>query len=138
MKFTKFPLILLLFFSNLSLVLAQNSSEIKTPVIKAHIEVGQVYEFGEYQFEFVRVLSDSRCPENVTCVRAGEIEIEVVVTDAFSENKRKEIEIPAQGGKIELMLDEEKTLYIENVTPYPQNSHTEIKKYQLVVFEEIR
>jgi hypothetical protein len=52
---------------------AQDSAEVKTHT--SVVQQGEHFTFGEKSLLFKEVISDSRCPENVTCIWAGEAKI---------------------------------------------------------------
>jgi hypothetical protein len=74
-----------LFITQLSL--AQDSTKVikaSTPKIVTKLEFGKTVQINTYELKFVRVLTDSRCPKNVTCVWAGEV---TVLVDVFKNGK---------------------------------------------------
>ncbi|QED38582.1 hypothetical protein FK178_13020 [Antarcticibacterium arcticum] len=82
MKFPAF--VVMLFFS--SLLIAQ-----ETPDIKMHSSVllpGELFNIGTRSIAFKEVISDSRCPAEVTCVWAGEARILLAIYEngKFREN----------------------------------------------------
>ena len=64
-----------------SLSMAQDSSKVKatTPKIVSKLEFGKAFQINDYELKFVKVITDSRCPKNVTCVWAGEVSVLVDV-----------------------------------------------------------
>lgn len=56
-----------------------DSLSVKSPVIVCKVKFGESIVFEDYTVKFAEVLSDSRCPENVTCVWAGEAEIRLEI-----------------------------------------------------------
>ena len=56
-----------------------------TPEHEIVLEVGQrAVLSGDIQVEFVRVVADSRCPSNVTCVWAGDAAVEIRMAERDS------------------------------------------------------
>ncbi len=80
-------LIAFLFISSIGF--AQDSTIVKaeTPKIVSKLAFGETLQFNDIEIEFVAVLSDSRCPKNVTCIRAGEA---VVLVAIFKNGKKIE------------------------------------------------
>ena len=68
-------------FSSL-ITFSQDSTNVKaeTPKIVAKLFLGKTYHIQDVQITFSDVLSDSRCPEDVTCVWAGEVAVLVDIT----------------------------------------------------------
>ncbi len=133
-----FPLLSLLFCS----FVLTYSQEVEPPIIAKSLKVGAVYENEDYSIQFVRVLSDSRCPKNVDCVWPGGVEVELEVYNAlFEESKTHQISVdhPEVNDKLIVQINENINLYFHNLKPYPQNSNMEITKdeYYLVFYEKI-
>ena len=55
------------------------------------VNFGETAQFGELSIAFKKVISDSRCPKNVTCVRAGESEILVAISKNGKLIEQKEL-----------------------------------------------
>ncbi|MBM0103237.1 hypothetical protein JM946_00695 [Steroidobacter sp. S1-65] len=64
-----------------ALVACRSDSAVRAASLDQEIELAPkqqaVFAQQELQVEFVRVVQDSRCPTDVTCVWAGEVEVEV-------------------------------------------------------------
>jgi hypothetical protein len=111
-------LILFLFVLCSGHLLAQNYISYQTD-----IPFGESLIQDQLRLEFVEVIEDSRCPTNVTCVRAGEAKVLVAI---YRENKliEKKVLIFEASGSIDL----EKNLLVSNseirvigmsLSPYP-------------------
>ena len=61
--------------------LAQDSTQIETPIIVTKLQLGKQMVFKNIRIEFRDVINDSRCPKNVNCVRAGEAKVLVAIFD---------------------------------------------------------
>ena len=57
--------------------MGQESSEIRT--YSAVLQQGQLVDFGNRSMKFKEVVSDSRCPKDVTCIWAGEAKVLVQI-----------------------------------------------------------
>ncbi|TYA52311.1 hypothetical protein [Formosa maritima] len=98
-------LIVLVFISGV--VVAQDSTNIKieTPKIVSKLPLGKIYNSDEVQIKFVDVLTDSRCPKDVTCVWAGEVVILVdILQDDILIEQKKIVFQPGKSINAELML----------------------------------
>jgi hypothetical protein len=62
-------------------------------------------EGAELAMTFSEVASDSRCPKDVTCVRAGEAIVHFIVEPAGGEETALEFEVPPGGGAEESFED---------------------------------
>ena len=106
---------------------AQDSTQIEkaeTPRIISKLNYGETLKFNDIELRFVKVISDSRCPKNVTCVWAGEA---VVLVDVYKKGKffeQKKLSFsPTSYLKAELTgLFVSKKLRISglNILPYPE------------------
>jgi hypothetical protein len=78
--------ILALFFLITILSYAQDSTgaQVETPKIVSKLFLGKQIVIGDFEIRFVEVMSDSRCPKNVNCVRAGEAK---VIVEVFREGE---------------------------------------------------
>ena len=119
-----FLFITFLILSNISF--AQDSTNVKaeTPKIVSKLAFGETIQFNDIELKFVAVLSDSRCPKGVNCVRAGEI---IVLVDVFNNGKKvdqKELQFTPTSylQKRITNLFASKTLNVSgyNVLPYPE------------------
>lgn len=70
-------LLLLILFLTTGLTQAQDSLEVET--FSSTLYLGEAMQFGDKSIKFKKLISDSRCPRNVTCIWAGEAEILVEV-----------------------------------------------------------
>jgi len=72
-----------------SLVFTLSSFSQMEPGI-ASLNFGDIAHFDDVSIEFIELISDSRCPKNVNCIRAGEAEVLVAIykNGNFSHNKK--------------------------------------------------
>ncbi|GGG35696.1 hypothetical protein [Bizionia arctica] len=113
---------------------AQDSVKIKVeaPKIVTKLHLGKTYHVDAISIKFVDVLTDSRCPEDVTCIWAGQVValIEIYENDTLLEQK----EMVFEPGKTKakelrsLYSNEDKTILANSVLPYPKKSREKIKK----------
>lgn len=74
-------LILVIFCSGLINAQHQNDStetqKIETPVIVVKLPEGESYKWKNYCLTFTKILVDSRCPKDVTCIWQGEAKVKI-------------------------------------------------------------
>ena len=81
-------------------------------------------------FTFVEVFSDSRCPEGVNCIQAGE----ATVTVQLAGGEQKRVTIPADMRRAERVVSGDLVYNITALTPYPkQGKVIDAEDYRLVV-----
>lgn len=103
----------------------QDSTEIQleTPKIVSKLFFGKQIEIGDFEIRFVEVMSDSRCPKNVNCVRAGEAKaiVEVHRDGEFVEKRIIEITPSTYSNNTyPIVFDSGKTtLKAFDLIPYP-------------------
>jgi len=124
-----------------NLVMAQETSEIITVPQVIHFKFNDALQLdATTRIEFVEVVSDSRCPTNVSCIRAGEA---IVVVNVYEKDKfiRQEKLVFYPSGVISkkiLSLFSSKKFSAMNVVlvPYP-NGINKIKdiNYEISIFE---
>lgn len=92
---------------------------LKSPVIVCKVEFGEKLGFGDYTVKFAEVLSDSRCPEKVTCVWAGEakIRLEIQKNGEKVENKTLVFSPNMQSSVLFSLKNKEVKVY--GLSPYP-------------------
>ncbi|MCX7551436.1 hypothetical protein [Xanthomarina sp. F2636L] len=75
-----------LFFFSFLIAFSQDSTLVKVeaPKIAAKLFLGKTYQVEDVQIKFSDVLSDSRCPEDVTCIWAGEA---IVLIEILKDNQ---------------------------------------------------
>lgn len=117
---------LLFFFVFSQTVFSQTGFTKDSLSVSRVISFQQKADFKDYQVQFKDVVSDSRCPKDVMCVRAGEAKVVLSIykDDAFIEDK--EIIIDASGFVIEannLAFDAtDFKVFGMSLKPYPKTS----------------
>ncbi|WP_299128599.1 hypothetical protein [uncultured Winogradskyella sp.] len=105
------------------------------------ISLDEKVGFGDYEVKFKKVITDSRCPKKVMCVRAGEADVLVSIYKDGMLLEDKKIRIDASGYVMESNNLEFKTndfrIYAYSLTPYPDVIDTIKKKdYRLeIIFQ---
>lgn len=116
----------LLLFSGFNSVSAQNA------VLEQSVVPGEIFSYGSKQIKFVKVLSDSRCPKDVTCIWAGNAVILVEIRENGALLEEKEIVLSAAGRSFPLLMAKDSSLVVYNLLPYPETgSNVEDREYSL-------
>lgn len=106
----------LICFSSIGFNQAQNRTT------EAGLMPGQHLELGEFSVGFLGVISDSRCPKQVTCIWSGEAKILLGIR---GNGKYQEKEVVIAGGRVALTIIEDLEIQIFQLNPYPETA-TEI------------
>jgi hypothetical protein len=87
------------------------------------VDFGDIAHFEDVSVEFVKLISDSRCPKNVQCIRAGEAEVLVAVykNGKFSHEKKLVFHASGVVNQEQLQLFNSEYLNIQGLAlhPYP-------------------
>ncbi len=107
---------------------------VEAPRIGVKLMYGNMADFGETQIKFKKVLTDSRCPKDVTCVWAGEA---TVLVEIYKDGKL-EGEQTLKFAPINPVLDIVNTNFLNvralKLQPYPKSSIPKNKEdYYLVL-----
>ena len=93
----------------------------------AKIQYGETLFINGYDIEFKKVLSDSRCPDGVTCIRAGEANILVNIYKGDELIASKEIFFYPSSviNKMKPILFKSEDILINalSLSPYPEVHH---------------
>ncbi|MBV7270135.1 hypothetical protein [Winogradskyella luteola] len=137
----------ILFLLALGFVGLFNSTEAQNQVVKDSLSISKLLRLSEkldfegYEIKFKKVITDSRCPKNVMCVRAGEAEVLLSIYKKGSFIEDKKIRIDTSEYAIEANNLAFDTLnfkaYGFGLMPYPEGVvDLTNKDYQLeVVFQ---
>lgn len=93
----------------------------------AKIQYGESLYINGYTIEFEKVISDSRCPEGVTCIRAGEAEILINIYEGENLVETKKLifypsSVIHKMNQI-LLKGEDILINALNLSPYPEVHH---------------
>ena len=140
-KMKTYILLLVVFVSGNLVAQDSTSIEVETPKIVSKLQLGKTYSLDTVQIKFVDVLSDSRCPSDVTCVWAGQVIALVEVYENKTLIEKKELVFePGKNKNKELMtlFTSKKSIIIaHNVLPYPK-SREKIKKEDYYLQLEVK
>lgn len=119
----QFIIIALVVF-NYAFAKAQNTpTPPSTPTIGLKLMMGNIADFGDTQIKFVEVLSDSRCPSNVTCVWAGEAKVLVEVYKNGQFAEEKELVFGGLTKSLNIVNNELLGVRALKLQPYPVSSN---------------
>jgi len=127
--------ILLLSFLFFAAMGFSQDKPIEVPKILIKVSLGETVQFQKASVKFLKVLEDSRCPSDVTCVWEGQAKVLVEVTETGKEPKHAELLY----GKIKittLFSSEGYMLQGISLSPYPTTDIMGKMDYSLLVSEE--
>ncbi|WP_298753818.1 hypothetical protein [uncultured Psychroserpens sp.] len=118
----------------LLLSLAFISINAQTPFVKDSLSIStsvgfhQKVDFEDYEVKFKKLVSDSRCPKDVMCVRAGEAKVLVSIYKKGDFVLDKEITIHASGYVMEennlAFNGTDFKIYGMTLKPYPKGTNS--------------
>ena len=107
---------------------------VEVPMILAKLPMGETIQFENATVKFVKVLEDSRCPSDVTCIWAGQAKLLVEVTEKGKD--AKEMELLFDGKKVNVLCASEGyMLKGMSLSPYPTSDIVGKMEYVLLVSE---
>lgn len=87
--------------------------------LNADLETGQVFELEKASVKFLKVISDSRCPKQVTCIWSGEAKV-LLGINVDREYFEKEVVVSGTGGGF--AISEDIQVLVSHLRPYPQTA----------------
>lgn len=98
---------------------AQEKDSIMVELVRlnADLDVGQDIRIGQTNVKFLEVLSDSRCPRQVTCIWPGEAKL-LFGIELNGKYFEKEVVVSELGA--ELPLAEDLLIKLSHLRPYPE------------------
>ncbi|MGB7842356.1 MAG: hypothetical protein WBL21_06175 [Salinimicrobium sp.] len=112
-------IILLSFFCLPFLLFAQDKPQEEIIQISTELQLGQESQFDRVAVKFLKVISDSRCPKQVTCIWPGEAKVLLGIT-VGGRYLEKEVAISGEGAEFPLARDFQMLVY--NLRPYPETA----------------
>ncbi len=97
----------------------KDSAMVERVKLDIDLEVGQDLLFGQTKVRFLKVISDSRCPRQVTCIWAGEAKV-LLGIELKGEYFEREVVISGSGA--ELPLAEDFLMQVSHLRPYPETA----------------
>jgi len=99
---------------------AQNNTSVNP--IEFKLGVGESQLINNVEVTFLRVMEDSRCPKDVSCVWAGQAKIMVRISEKGKKYFDKEIIMSAFGKNNVLHVSDELIIKAIRLTPYPKTN----------------
>lgn len=108
--------------------------KVEVPTIAIKIPLGETVVIKGVSLKFLKVIEDSRCPKDVTCVWAGQAKVLVEVNSTGKESNQVELLF---GGRSDntLYASEETLLKGISLSPYPTSDTVGNMSYVLLVSE---
>jgi hypothetical protein len=103
----------------LTCFLSVGSSQAQIRTTEAGLLPGQQLELEEFSVEFLGVTSDSRCPEQVTCIWPGEAKILLGISENGQYYER---EVVIMGKRLVLTLIGDLEIQVLQLSPYPETA----------------
>lgn len=97
-----------------------NSVSAQDQVLEKSLIPGEVFSYESKEIKFVKVLSDSRCPEGVTCIWAGNAVILVEISENGVLIEEKEVVLKPTGRNVPLLTIKDSFVLVQNLLPYPK------------------
>ncbi len=106
-----------------SLIMGSSYAQENDSIVKfyAEINAGDLFSFENKSIQFKKVISDSRCPKDVTCIWAGEAKVVIAVLENGKITEEKIVTLNGQS-KIDLSflgLKDVFSLKALDLIPYP-------------------
>ena len=118
-------------------IFSQEEDPIEVPKIVVKIPLGETVRLDDVALTFVKVLEDSRCPKNVTCIWQGRIIVQVAVKREGDLIQNKELLMGktknGEQGTTTIYSTEDLLLNAISVNPYPNIEDTGDRNYVLLV-----
>ena len=95
---------------------AQDDPQEVIASINTNLGIGQQFDLGTAGVEFLKVISDSRCPRQVTCIWPGEAKVLLGVT-VNGEYFEKEVVVSGSGAEF---LFGGLEMQVSHLRPYPE------------------
>jgi len=133
--------ILFLFIVLFTIVGFSQNKTATAPKITIKIPLGETITIDNHHIEFMKVLEDSRCPKEVTCIWEGRAKVQVTVWKNEEDALIKELIFGQikQGESKELTLftSEENMVKGYALNPYPSSEiSSDEREYVLLIIEE--
>ena len=127
--------LLLLSFLFISTIGSSQDKPVEVPKILVKVALGETVQFKKASVKFIKVLEDSRCPSDVTCIWEGQAIVLVEVTETGKEPQQVELLYGKRKNK-SLCASEGYTLKGISLSPYPSSDIIGKMDYSLLVSEE--
>ena len=105
-----------IFFGMLSMQAQENSDKIS---LESLLSPGELFSFENKSIRFIKVVSDSRCPTDVTCIWAGEAKVLVAISENGKEIEEKIISLRNPNNLILNFADSDRLYSLNTLDLYP-------------------
>ncbi|WP_155827706.1 hypothetical protein [Gillisia sp. JM1] len=110
-----------------SLIMGSSYAQENDSIVQfyAEINAGELFSFENKSIQFKKVISDSRCPKDVTCVWAGEAKVMLAILENGKLIEEKIVTLNGQNPLdfSFLGLEDIYSLKALDLIPYPVSSH---------------
>jgi hypothetical protein len=125
-----------LFLFLLGPIVAQEQP-IEVPTIAIKIPLGKTVNTGTANVTFEEVVEDSRCPEGVQCVWAGNAKVQLQISS--KDGATKQMQVLFENGKQPILYEDEScVIRALQLKPYPTADDGGVREYVLLISEEER
>lgn len=97
----------------------RDSSSVQEVLINYTLQIGKIADFGETSVKFIKIVSDSRCPKNVTCIWQGEAKVLIGIFNNEEMVDQKVIVIPKVREQYAFFGKQDLLLKFFSLSPYP-------------------
>ena len=137
-KYRHMKLNLIIILSLITLIGYSQESPVTSPKILVKVPLGESILLENHTIKFVKVLEDSRCPKDATCIWAGRAKILVEISSEGMESIQKEMIFgkvkPGESDDLQLVNTQSKKAFAYQLNPYPSSEDTPgSKKYVLLI-----
>lgn len=133
MKHLLFTLVLL--FSTMGFAQDSTNVKVEAPKIVNKLQFGKSAIFNAIEVKFVELVSDSRCPQGVSCVWSGEVVILVDVLENGKKLETKKMTFNSLGKGNDIYVSEGLTITGVNISPYPvYGEKIALEEYRMQLF----
>lgn len=118
-------LLLFVLTTSLNAFAQKEKQQVKAPHIILENKINQPITSSEISIKLIKVLSDSRCPKGVNCIRAGEVKVLVELTQSNKAAIFREVIISANSHPDYYPLiykNNNSSFFGADILPYPVNN----------------
>lgn len=136
---TCYTITAIIFFCALAKAQENPSPSVQSPTIGIKLALGKSIQLDNVAITFEKVLEDSRCPEDVQCVWAGQLKIQLKIEEKGGMTMQKDIVFSPTS-------KDDKTLYTSDlmkimavqVLPYPKTNKIAADREYTLLLQEVK
>ncbi|RKS55530.1 hypothetical protein BC962_0493 [Gillisia mitskevichiae] len=110
-----------------ALFLSSSYAQEKDSIVNfnAELDLGELFSFDNRSIQFKKVISDSRCPTDVTCIWAGEAKVLIAVMQNGRQVEEKIISLKQTKGFSFGLSDSKNSYSLDalDLYPFPKSTH---------------